>query len=175
MRAILAAAVALSPVAVAACTTLSDTTAATDGDLAREDNKGYLLAAVAGDLFEIQSSEVALTKAQRPEVREFARMLLAHHSGMTESLWDAARASGMVRTHEWMLPPPMQRSLEELQQASPADFDRVYVRQQVLAHERALTLHRNYASKGDAAALRQAATAAVPVLQQHLDRARQLL
>ena len=73
-----------------------------------------------------------------------------------------------------MLPPPMQRMMDELQQTSGADFDRAYMRQQVVAHQTALNLHGNYARNGDTAALRAVASAAVPIVRQHLDRARQL-
>jgi putative membrane protein len=64
--------------------------------------------------------------------------------------------------------------MQELQQAPADGFDRVYMRQQVAAHEMALALHRNYAARGDTAALRTVAGAAVPVVQQHLTRAQQL-
>lgn len=70
--------------------------------------------------------------------------------------------------------PMQQRMLEDLQRASGAAFDSAFVRQQVQAHEMALNLHRNYAGRGDTPALRQTAAAAVPIITQHLDRARQL-
>jgi len=41
----------------------------------------YVNMAAASDLFEIRSSQLALSKAQSPEVREFAQMLVTHHSG----------------------------------------------------------------------------------------------
>ena len=70
---------------------------------------------------------------------------------------------------------PMQREMMDALQAAPAaGFDQLYLSQQVPAHEMALALHRNYAAQGDAPALRIAASAAVPIMQQHLDRARSL-
>jgi putative membrane protein len=56
-----------------------------------------------------------------------------------------------------------------------AAFDRVYMQQQVAAHQMALGINRAYAANGDNPALRQAAATAVPVIQQHLSRAQQLL
>jgi putative membrane protein len=67
-----------------------------------------------------------------------------------------------------------QQMMEELRSASGSDFDQVYLRQQVPAHEMALALHSNYSRNGDTPALRAVASAAVPVVQQHLDQARRL-
>ena len=134
----------------------------------------YVQPAGASDRYEIQSSELALTRAQNPAVRAFAQQLIDHHRQSLEQLYAAARAAGMIRTHDWMLPPPMQAMVEELQRASGADFDRLYLRQQVQAHEAALALHRDYARDGDVPALRAAAATAVPIVEQHLARARQL-
>jgi putative membrane protein len=134
----------------------------------------YVQAAALSDQYEIQSSQLARSRAQRPEVRDYAQMMIDHHTQSTEQLWAAARAAGMVRTHVWMLPPEGVKMMEDLGKAYGADFDRLYLRQQVQAHEAALALHGGYAANGDAPALRAVAAAAVPVVTQHLERARAL-
>jgi len=129
--------------------------------------------ASASDLFEIQSSQLALTKAQRPEVRQFAQMMIDHHTQTTAALTQAATASGMTPPPPALM--PMQRQMmTELQAASTANFDQTYLRQQVPAHEMALALHQNYAARGDTPALKTTAAAAVPIVQQHLAQAQQL-
>ena len=148
-----------------------DAAAATD--MTPEDRTNFVMLAGASDLFEIQSSQLALTKAQRPEVRQFAQMLIQHHTQTTQSVMAAARAAGMNP------PPPALNSMQaqmiaELQQASTANFDDVYMRQQVPAHEMALALHTNYSKDGDTPSLRTAAAGAVPIVTQHLQQARQL-
>jgi putative membrane protein len=70
---------------------------------------------------------------------------------------------------------PMQANMiREPRQARGRAFDDLFVNRQVTGHEMALSLHENYASRGDAAALRRTAQAAVPIIQQHLRRAQQL-
>jgi putative membrane protein len=64
--------------------------------------------------------------------------------------------------------------IDQLIAAGPADFDRVYLQQQVPAHEQALALHSAYAAQGDTPQLRVAATGAVPIVRQHLEQARAL-
>jgi putative membrane protein len=54
-------------------------------------------------------------------------------------------------------------------------FDRVYMQQQVAAHQMALGLNQGYAASGDTPAIRQAAASAVPVIRGHLEQAQQLL
>jgi putative membrane protein len=143
------------------------------GDMTPEDRMGYIKLAAASDMFEIQSSQMALSRSQRPEVRQFAQMLITHHTQTTQQLMAAAQAAGISP------PPPMpmalaERMLGELNNASAANFDRVYLTQQVPAHEMALALHSNYARSGDTPALRATASGAVPIVQQHLTEARRL-
>ena len=70
---------------------------------------------------------------------------------------------------------PMQKSMvAQLAAASPAAFDRLYLSQQLPAHQQALALIRGYAGGGDTPALRQAATGLVPVIEGHLAEVRRL-
>jgi len=172
MRAtLLAAAAAL---ALAGCQSMAGESAMpmAAGDMTPTQASPYVMMAVASDLYEIQSSRLALQRSQRADVRQFAQMMIDHHSRTTQQLWAAAQASGIVRTHEWMLPPPKQQMIAALQQRSGAGFDSLYLQQQVQAHGMALALHRSYAQSGDRAPLRQFAATAVPVVAQHLQRAR---
>jgi putative membrane protein len=161
---------AAATVMLAGCATVGAPIAA---DMTPADRAGYVTVASASDLFEIQSSQLALSKAQRPEIRQFAQMLVDHHTQTTATLTAAARASGLNPPPPMLLP-MQQRMIQELQRAPAGSFDQVYARQQVPAHEMALALHRNYSTRGDTPQLRTAAAAAVPIVQQHLDRARQL-
>ena len=168
---LLAATAALS---LAACaSTQADMEA--DAAMARGDKTptqrgAYVEMAAASDLFEIQSGRMAAERGQSAAVRAFGSMLVEHHQRTTAQLAAAATASGTMPTPDLM---PMQvQMLAELRAASGAAFDRLFVRQQVQAHEMALALHTNYASNGDTPALRAVASAAAPVVRQHLDQAR---
>lgn len=134
----------------------------------------YVVAAGRSDLYEINSSQVALQKSQTPAIREFATMLIDHHQKTTAATVKAA-AKASVPALPPALDPGATASINELQTASPADFDRIYLAQQVPAHQAALDLHQSYASKGDRGALRASAAAAVPIVRKHLDSAMKLL
>lgn len=57
---------------------------------------------------------------------------------------------------------------------SGRDFDRLYLSQQLPAHQAALALMEGYSKNGDAASLRKTAGSAVPVIRMHIDHVRQL-
>ena len=64
--------------------------------------------------------------------------------------------------------------IDNLNAASAADFDKVYLSQQEAAHTEALDLMKGYADHGDDAGLKAAASKAVPKIQAHLDKVKAL-
>ena len=54
-------------------------------------------------------------------------------------------------------------------------LDRVYGRQQMLAHTGALATMRSYAAQGSDPNLRRVASSAVPIIERHLQMAREML
>lgn len=166
---LLAAAAAMALSACAMNTGMSGEAAT---DLTPEGRDAYVEMAAASDMFEIQSSQLALTKAQRAEVRAFAQMMIDHHTGTSQQLMAAAQAAGVAVAPQ--MTPAQMTMVSQLQGQGGAGFDRLYMGQQVRAHRMALALHSNYASDGDTPALRTVAAAATPIVRQHLTRAQQL-
>lgn len=133
----------------------------------------YVQMAGASDLYEITSSQMVMGGAQNTEVRRFAQMMIDHHTMTTRDVMAAAKAAGLAP------PPPAPDTrkaamLEELRAASGMAQERLYVKQQVMAHEEALALHSGYAQNGDTAELRAAAAKAVPIIQQHRTEIRRI-
>lgn len=67
-----------------------------------------------------------------------------------------------------------QQMIQRLQGLRGAEFDRMYIQQQVQAHQKAVDLFTAYSQNGDQAELKQWAARTLPALQQHLQRAQQL-
>lgn len=132
----------------------------------------YMAMAASSDQFEIQSSQMALQMSQNPAVQSFARLMIAHHQAMSQNMMAAAQSAGLAPPAPALMP-QHQQMLQQLQAAGP-NFDEAYKQAQVMAHQEALTLHQNYANGGDMPALRQVASAAVPVVTQHLQSAQNL-
>jgi len=140
---------------------------------ARAQAMPYVMAAGRSDLYEINSSQIALQKSQSPAIRKYATMLIKHHQQTTAATLAAAQKAGLSVTPP-ALDPGATASINELQTASPADFDRIYLAQQVPAHQAALDLHQAYGASGDQAALRASAKKAVPIVRQHLTAAQRM-
>jgi putative membrane protein len=147
--------------------------AAAPGDMTPTAAQPYVKMAGASDLYEIQSSQIALRKSQRADVRQYASMLIQHHQMTSQQVMAAARAAGHTPPPPMLM--PMQRQMiAQLNAASPAEFDSLFASQQVTAHEMALNLHSSYAQGGDTPQLRSVAQTAVPIITQHLEQARQM-
>jgi putative membrane protein len=132
---------------------------------------GYLSMAGSSDQFEIQSGQLAQQMSQNPAVRNFANMLIADHTRSTQMLVAAAQSAGITPPPPAILP-QHQALLDQLRAAgSGPSFDMAFRDIQINAHQQALTLHQNYATSGDVAALRTTAGQIVPVVQMHLQQA----
>ena len=135
-------------------------------DMTPSNASGYVQMAASSDMYEIQSSQLAASRAQNTQMRSFANMMIRDHTNTTQQLTAAASAAGI--TPPMAMLPMHAQMVERLQARTGADFDREYARQQRMAHQQAVALHSNYAARGDTPALRAVASAAVPIVTQHL-------
>ena len=125
------------------------------------------------DGYELAAAQTALAQSRNPQVRAFAERMIADHEHMEQVLRAATNASGLE-------PPRPQVGgdqssfLAALQSLRGDEFDREYGRQQMLAHTSALTVVRSYAQKGLDANLRSMAASSAPMIERHLQAARQL-
>jgi putative membrane protein len=134
---------------------------------------GYMRMAASSDMFEIESSRIALVNSQSPQVRSFAQMMIDHHTRTTQDLTTVATQARFAPPPPQMLPPQM-AALDRVRAAPPGDFDTVYKREQIAGHQEALSLHRSYGAQGDTAALRDFANRTVPIIESHLAQAQNL-
>jgi putative membrane protein len=101
-------------------------------------------------------------------------MLAADHRRSTAELGRAARQARPPLNLAPVLNAQQQANVQALSAAAGEAFDREYLRQQVRAHEQALTLVAAYASTGEVEPLRRHAAAVAERVQRHLARAREL-
>lgn len=133
----------------------------------------YLANAGSSDQYEIQSSRLVSEARPDPKVRQFAQMMVQHHTRTTQTLTAAARSAGITPPPPALLPKHAQM-IEQLRAQQGPARQAAYLQQQRQAHEEALALHQAYAEGGDTPALRQAAQGAVPIVQQHLVQLQEL-
>ena len=134
----------------------------------------FLQMATSSNLWEIQSSQLALQKSTNPAIQSFAQMIIADHTMLGQQMMAAAQSAGLPPPPQ-VLMPEEQQMLAQLQAApAGASFDMAYRDAQVMAHQKAIGLFQNYSASGDNPTLRATAAQALPKLQQHLATAQAL-
>ncbi|WP_081176879.1 DUF4142 domain-containing protein [Rhizobium rhizosphaerae] len=123
--------------------------------------------------FEIESSRLALERAQSADVKTFARQMVEDHTKAGKAMMKAA-AMKRPADPTPALAPKHAAMLEQLQGAKRAQFQMLYVDMQVQAHEEAVALFTHYAKNGDDAALKSFAAETLPVLEMHRKHVMQL-
>jgi putative membrane protein len=134
----------------------------------------FVPAAIISDMYEIEAGRIAVERTTNAELRQFAQRMIDHHTKASNDFRAALKQGNVAAPANLALDERRQGLIDNLRQASAQDFDTVYRNQQVAAHEEALALHRTYAENGDNQALRAAATAMVPIVEQHLADIRRL-
>jgi len=139
------------------------------GPLQGTPSQNYVAWAADSDMYEIQSSRLALSKGKSDGVKSMAREMITDHTTTTKTLLAA-----LPNTNPKVAKPPMKLSaanaamIDQLRQASRDSFDALYLQQQLQAHQKAWALHKGYATDGSDPALRQVASSAVPIIEKHL-------
>jgi putative membrane protein len=133
----------------------------------------FVKEAAIGDMFEIQSSQLALTKGD-DAAKAFATQMIAAHTKTTEELKglvaggkvQAALPTGLDGAHEKML--------DKLKGLSGGAFDKQYDSDQVAGHKDAESLFSRYAKSGENPALKDWASQTLPMIEHHLEMAQGL-
>lgn len=128
----------------------------------------YVATAGASDLYERTSSQIVLESTKDPKVRSFAQMMIAHHTKSTADV-KAAAAKSRVKAPPPQLNPLQTELVAQLRAEAGPARDMAYVAQQKASHNQSLNVQQAYAAEGTAPALKTAAGAIVPVVQQHIE------
>lgn len=130
------------------------------------DTQVYLNQATAADIFEIESSRLALERSRDPAVRALATRMLDEHTRSSAKMEAASKALGMKSQVSAVGGVAAQR-LAQLRNTSGAEFDRMYLSMQAEAHEQAYNVHSGYAAHGETPQLRSLASEMATLVQQH--------
>ena len=126
--------------------------------------------ATVANNFELQAANIALAKSQNQSIKQYAQMIVDDHTTVGNEL------SSMVKNKNWQLSTPDNQNytkmIDDLNNADPANFDRIYADMMVKSHQEAITLYKD-ASGGTAtsdADLRKFASDKVSSFEKHLDQ-----
>ena len=154
-----------------ATTAMADDPARATDQATPTDAQGFVTAAAASDMFEIEAGKLAQANGKSQAVKDFGAMMEREHTQSTAELKTAAGEAGVTVAPE--MTAKQKSDLAALQGAGD-NFDSLYKTQQVAAHEQALALLRAQASGGAAAPLKAFADKTAPAVEKHLAEARKL-
>lgn len=123
--------------------------------------------AAMSDMFEIQSSQLAMQKATDPKVKEFATMMVKDHTMASAKVKALATKKGM--TLPASLDERHMKMLTELKDDSGKEFDESYMNMQEAAHKQAVALFEKTSKDAKDPEVRALATEILPTLNMHED------
>lgn len=130
----------------------------------------FVQKAAIGGLAEVKMAKLAIERAQAPEVKQFARKMLADHTKANTELKRIADKKGMQVPTQ--LDADQQKNMEKLSSLTGADFDKAYMSMMVDDHRTDVAEFRQQAERGSDPDLKQFAMRTLPTLEHHMDMAK---
>ena len=132
----------------------------------------FINTAAAGDAAEIQGAQMAQAQARRPAVKKYAAQMVADHTATTQQLTTIAQSKGVtpVATPS----DNAQATMAKLQADKGAAFDRAYLRDQVMDHQKMVQAYQDEIANGQDPDLNAFAQQTLPTVEKHLHEAQAL-
>ena len=127
----------------------------------------FLDNALLGGLVELQTSGIAVTKAQNEEVRAFAQKMISDHSKANKELKELGKEKGATLVGG--TGSEEHKEMADLSKLSGAAFDKEYVKRMVAAHKKDVAVFQKQADSGTDAGLKRFAAETLPTLKMHLE------
>ena len=139
--------------------------------LSSSDRK-FIKEAAQGDLAEVQLGQLASQRGASDAVKQFGQRMVQDHTQTINQLQQLAIQKGIT------LPKNMakvdQKLRQQLSKLSGASFDRAYINHMVEDHTEDVSSYQRQAQQGQDSNLKAYAAQTVPILQEHLQLARDI-
>jgi putative membrane protein len=135
-------------------------------------DRQFMMKAAQSDMTEIRTSQLALSRSQNPQVRQFAQQMIQHHTQSSSKLKPLAAQKGVT------LPKDLgenQALLTQLTKLSGTQFDQAYLSGQVKAHSKTQALYQKELQQGKDPAVKAFASQVLPVVTAHLRMAQNMV
>jgi putative membrane protein len=127
----------------------------------------------AGGIAEVDFAKLAEQKAQKAEVKEFARQMAQDHSKANAQLEELAKQARLPLPNE--LDPDHKAMRADLEKLSGGQFDAAYMRGQVVDHQKTALLMQWEIAFGQDGDIQRFAAQNLPTILQHLQMAQNLM
>lgn len=127
----------------------------------------FVLKAATSDMFEIESSKLALERDDAP-TKTLAQQMVADHQKTTDEMKQLVDSGKVKAALPSSMTEAQQETLNKLKGLHGADFTEQYHWDQVSAHKDAVDLFERYGDEGENADLKARAAKTRPALEHHL-------
>jgi putative membrane protein len=129
----------------------------------------FINQALDGGRTEVKLSTIAQRISTNPRVLSFAKMMVSDHTKGIEEL-KKLRKKELVNRDD-VLSPEHTKLIDSISKIPAGEFDKAYIQQMVIDHEKTVTLF-NEVSHDRVAAVQALAKKTLPTIQMHLDSAK---
>ncbi len=133
----------------------------------------FVVEAATSDMFEIESSKLAVERSDAP-TKAFAQQMITDHEKTTADIKQLVSSGKVQASLPSAMTSSQQKMLDKLKGLNGTDFTKQYHSDQVSAHKDAVDLFKRYGNKGDNADLKTWASTTEPALEHHLKMAQDL-
>jgi putative membrane protein len=134
----------------------------------------FVKEAASSDMFEMQSSKLAVERATDDRVKTYAQQMIADHEKTSTEMKSMVQAANLKVEIPTAMLPTHQKMMDKLTGLNGADFTKQYVDDQVTAHKEAVNLFERYGKGGEDEQLKNWASKTLPSLQHHHHMAQEL-
>lgn len=127
----------------------------------------------ASDMFEIESSKLAVERADGP-TKTFAQQMVTDHEKTSAELKQLVESGKVTATLAPAMTEDQQQMIDKLKGLQGTEFTEQYHSDQVSAHEDAVDLFKRYGEEGENPELKAWAAKTHPALEHHLKMAQDL-
>ena len=130
----------------------------------------FAKSAAQGGMAEVQLGQLAVDKAQDPDVKAFGQKMVDDHGKANEQLKDVAVKDNITLPQQ--LTAKDEATKDKLSKMSGAGFDKAYMHDMVMDHEKDIREFKMEAKMGKNDSIKDFASSTLPTLEEHLKMAK---
>lgn len=131
----------------------------------------FAMKAAQGGMAEVKLGQLAADKASNPDVKAFGQKMVDDHTKANDQLKSVAGNENMTLPTD--INAKDQAEYDKLSKLSGADFDKAYMKNMVKDHEMDVKDFQKEANSGKDPQLKSFASTTLPILQSHLQMAKE--
>ena len=161
-----------SGLALAALTLCASGASASPKDTLNAADVAFIKHAASSGKGEVKIATLAETKAERPDVKEFAAMIVADHTKVNEELNALAKKKGVELSA--VIEPAHAGKFQKLEKLTGKDFDKEFLAELVGSHKKGVANFEKAAKDAVDSDVKSFAETTLPALKRHLAKAEEL-